>query len=265
MKQVIIVTGTSRGLGRHLCVQMAQRPEFAGAHYVLIGRLVDAMKDTEKLMRVGSNEFSVSHYGVDLSAVEYLEKNLKEVEKDVDFPSFDRMILVNNAGSLGKLSFFRDISDLSHIQQEINMNVTSCLMISGWFLRLAEDKKATPDHPHVIVNISSLNAVQPFPSFSLYCTGKAARDMFHAVLAKETDDENIKTLNYAPGPVGTQMNEEIRSTCAHKPTRDFMEDMFTTNRLVDAETTMAKLTSLIISNEYESGAHIDYFDDEPQQ
>lgn len=36
-----------------------------------------------------------------------------------------------------------------------------------------------------VVNVSSLLAVQSFAYFSLYCTGKAARDMMCQVLAKE--------------------------------------------------------------------------------
>ena len=36
-----------------------------------------------------------------------------------------------------------------------------------------------------VVNVSSLAALEPLPSLSLYCTGKAARDMMHRVLAKE--------------------------------------------------------------------------------
>ena len=44
-----------------------------------------------------------------------------------------------------------------------------------------------------VVNVSSLMAVQAFPYFSLYCTGKAARDMMCQVLAKE--EVNVSTLS----------------------------------------------------------------------
>lgn len=54
-----------------------------------------------------------------------------------------------------------------------------------------------------IVNISSLAALQAFESWSVYCAGKAARDMFYQALAKELKvqslDQSIKVLNYAPG------------------------------------------------------------------
>ena len=44
-----------------------------------------------------------------------------------------------------------------------------------------------------VVNVSSLMAVQAFPYFSLYCTGKAARDMMCQVLAKE--EVSVLTLS----------------------------------------------------------------------
>ena len=37
----------------------------------------------------------------------------------------------------------------------------------------------------VVINISSTAAVQPMPSLSLYCIGKAARDMAMRMLATE--------------------------------------------------------------------------------
>ena len=36
-----------------------------------------------------------------------------------------------------------------------------------------------------VINVSSLMAVESFSHFSLYCAGKAARDMMCQVLAKE--------------------------------------------------------------------------------
>ena len=68
-----------------------------------------------------------------------------------------------------------------------------------------------------VVNVSSLCAVQAFESWGIYCAGKAARDMYHAVLAQELSKRSgdntgskILVLNYAPGPLDTDMQKEIR-------------------------------------------------------
>jgi len=55
------------------------------------------------------------------------------------------------------------------------------------------------------VNISSLCALQPFRSWALYCSGKAARDMMFRVLAAEEPD--VRVLNYAPGEEGDAFTE----------------------------------------------------------
>ena len=77
----------------------------------------------------------------------------------------------------------------------------------------------------LVVNVSSLCAVQAFDSWGIYCAGKAARDMYHAVLAQELTKQAAATvegtaggvsgrkmlvLNYAPGPLDTDMQKEIR-------------------------------------------------------
>ncbi len=42
-----------------------------------------------------------------------------------------------------------------------------------------------------VINISSLLAIKPIPGFSLYATGKAARDMFHAMLSAEVESNTV--------------------------------------------------------------------------
>ena len=52
---------------------------------------------------------------------------------------------------------------------------------------------------------------QPFESWGIYCAGKAAREMFHKTVAAEQKDKaTFRVLNYAPGPLDTDMQREIR-------------------------------------------------------
>ena len=79
-----------------------------------------------------------------------------------------------------------------------------------------------------IVNISSLAAVKPFETWSLYCTAKAARDMLYRVVAAEAvsaDASRIKTISYAPGPCDTDMQSYIRETATYEPQRDMYINM----------------------------------------
>lgn len=58
-----------------------------------------------------------------------------------------------------------------------------------------------------MINLTSLLAVQAFPSFSQYSVGKAAREAYFRSLALENKD--VKVLSYSPGPVDTDMRGEI--------------------------------------------------------
>jgi len=69
----------------------------------------------------------------------------------------------------------RQAVSASECDEYFRLNLISVLILNGLFVKNFTKTEKT------VVNISSLCAVQPFPSFSLYCTGKAARDMFFKV------------------------------------------------------------------------------------
>lgn len=86
------------------------------------------------------------------------------------------------------------------VQFEINNNSISdfikCIKESGTQARTT------------VINVSSLWAIEPAPSFGWYCTAKSAVDMFMAVAAEENkNNPNLRFLNYAPGPLDTDMQK----------------------------------------------------------
>lgn len=92
--------------------------------------------------------------------------------------------------------FTRNFTDLSEVDSYLSLNVSSALSLTASLLQ------AFPRHQglrRTVVNLSSLCAQQAFPSWVLYCTGKAARDMMFRVLAEEEAD--VKVLNYSPGKI----------------------------------------------------------------
>lgn len=131
------------------------------------------------------------------------------------------------------------------------------------------------------MNVSSLAAVQAFPTWGMYCACKAARDMYHTVLADEqrsqSDAENtgnstsgaagvtkkeIIVLNYAPGPMDTNMQAQIRTSEQKDPSLGTIyTDMKAQNMLVDPLASAEKLVTILNTpNSFRSGAHVDYYD-----
>lgn len=112
-----------------------------------------------------------------------------------------RAILINNAGSTGDLS--KKVGDYTatEIQDYVNLNITSYISIVYVFTYKKKNHQITHFKrknrtgfirlfskgvvDRTIVNISSLLAVQAFPNWALYATGKSARDMLLKVVTLE--------------------------------------------------------------------------------
>lgn len=88
--------------------------------------------------------------------------------------------------------------------------------------------------------------------------------MFHQVLAAElTADKihNIKTLNYAPGPLDTDMQRLVREDeGSDLATRQFYITMKEEGKLIVPEDSANKLYIVLDSNSYDSGSHLDFYD-----
>ena len=114
-----------------------------------------------------------------------------------------------------------------------------------------------------VINISSLAAVQPFDCWGTYCMTKAARDMLHRTIALESEhrDLKVKTLNYAPGPLDTDMQGDIRHGMPlTSPLTEVFTSMHENGELLDPRDSATKLVQLLAEDCFESGSHVDVFD-----
>lgn len=74
----------------------------------------------------------------------------------------------------------------------------------------------------------------------------------------------IKTLNYAPGPMDTDMSTAIAECSGvDGPTREWYVKAKADGSNVDPFVSAAKCTRLIQANKFVSGSHIDFYDAEP--
>lgn len=89
---------------------------------------------------------------------------------------------------------FVNLADAAEMNSYWALNLTSMLCLTSCILRAFPD---SPGLSRTVVNISSLCALQPFKGWTLYCAGKAAREMMFKVLASE--EPGVRVLSYAPG------------------------------------------------------------------
>ncbi|KAE8628789.1 hypothetical protein XENTR_v10000222 [Xenopus tropicalis] len=150
---------------------------------------------------------------------------------------------------------FVDFSDPKEVTDYMMFNVSSPLCLTASLLKTFPRR---PDLQRVVVNVSSLAALQPFKSWALYCSGKAARDMIFRVLAEEEKD--VRVLNYAPGPLDTDMHVVARTQTADQELRRFLMDRKEKGKMVDIQVSAKKMLDLLEADAYKSGDHIDFFD-----
>lgn len=257
-KSFCIITGGSRGIGRAIAVALSTK--FSSESVVVItGRSAADLSDTRLEVQAVAPGVEVRAVPADLGNVDALKQGvISELFKDVDPASFQNILLINNAGSLGGVSRFLrelDTSDISSLQEYYTLNLTSALLLTSHLLTAFPKRDGLR---RTIVNISSLAAIQPMSSCGVYCMGKAARDMLFKTIAVE--DPDVRILNYAPGPVDTAMNQEICDTSADQPLREMMSGLRTSNNILQPHQTASKLARILEDDTYESGAHVDYYD-----
>ena len=259
---LFVITGASRGFGRALALELLNK--YPNGYFLLLAsRISDQLTSLDQTFQsksakvhVEALDFSQSPERVHSRSTEILNSFINVFDADGERKSA-AVTLINNAGSLGALKPFSDLTP-KEISEALNMNLISGFACFTSAVLQLKKLHVARDWKFQLVNISSLAAVKPFEHWSLYCAGKAARDMLFKCIAKE--DSDIRVLNYAPGPLDTDMQREIRETMPGCSLKDAFIDMHREQKLVKVETSAAKLVRLLQDNTYENGSHIDFYD-----
>lgn len=192
-EQLYIITGSSKGIGLGLVQHLIQMPN---------NRVIGISRTKTEIEHPNFTQVTC-----DMSEIESLSGILEKV-----FPTgtFSRVVLVNNAGTIGEIAHVGALST-DMIAKVFSINTVAPAILMNAFV----SKYASYRHAErVIINISSGAATKPIDGWAMYSASKAAINAMSQTAQKEAElkETGIRVFALAPGVVDTDMQATIRQS-----------------------------------------------------
>ena len=191
MGKVAFVTGASTGIGREICLQLADE----GYDIGLMARSKDVLEEVGKIIR-GKGRKAVPVAG-DVVDDEFLKSSVKKVEEVLG--PID--LLVANAGIGEDQPIQRFKSDRARRIYEVNV-IGFMQSVAAVLPQMVNRREGH------IVGIASLASYISFPKTYVYCASKFAVRAHLEGLALEAADYNIAVTTVCPGFVRTPLTDK---------------------------------------------------------
>ncbi len=219
-KRVVVVTGSSRGIGKAIA------KEFAKNNYSI---LLNARDEKELIETVEEIRNEIS----DPNKVAYLTGDISEEKTCISLieeaiKRFGRInVLVNNAGISGPSQRTNNITsrDWDYV---IGVNLRGTFLCTREALKYMttssnnssisnnnindvnrNNKSYDYDSNFSIINISSVHESIPMPNSAPYAASKGGMEMLTKNIALEVAEKGIRINGIAPGAINTSMNKDI--------------------------------------------------------
>jgi len=179
----VVVTGASGGMGKVLCKRLAEQ----GAYLSICSNDSEALLAmTEELSKV-TKVFSKT---VDITN----EKEVAEFYEEAYSENGDFYAVANLAG----LSIPGAIAETEEVSYDkmVDVNLKGTFFSCKHFVKHAADSA-------IVVNVGSMAALNANPNAPLYCTSKAAVNMFSKALLLQFGKQNIRVTTVNPGGADT--------------------------------------------------------------
>jgi len=190
--KVVVITGSSQGIGRALANSYAQE----GSTIVLVARQEPI--ETIDLIKDKCRKFTVKIADVTKEAqIQMVVENVLRKYGKID-------ILVNNAGALRE-------GFISETSEELWDFIFSTNLKSVFFFSKAVSSSMMKRRSGCIINASSFAAVIPSAGHGAYAAAKSGVISLTRTLAGELGPYNIKVFAYVPGVIETNLTKRLIS------------------------------------------------------
>lgn len=187
MRDLSIVTGASRGIGKAIALKLASEN-----HNVMIfGRDNDALKKVKE--EIGIYKVECDLFIGDVGDSDFVIESVKQILNK--YGKVDH--LINNAG----FGIFKKVveSTLDEFKSQIDTNLFGVYNFTKTVLPSMIQRKSGS-----IINISSLAGKNAFVGGTMYSASKHALMGFTKSLMLEVREYNIRTVAICPGSVSTE-------------------------------------------------------------
>jgi short-subunit dehydrogenase len=185
MKQRILITGASRGIGRETALVLARR----GARVVLAARNEDELREVAAAVDAagGAPELLPLDVTEDDSVEQAIARALRAGPIDA---------LINNAGVFGQCAFLEQ--DPAWRRREMEVNYFGALRVARAVLPSMIRRGSG-----TILNVTSLVGAIPCPSVANYSASKAALEAWSHALRGELSRFGVRVVVFMPSHTAT--------------------------------------------------------------
>lgn len=195
MTDYIIITGTSRGVGRKLAELAFQE----GLSVLSLSRDSQAMREF-----AAQNPEQHEWLSADLSAPFALQEPLRQVLKRRGAP----IALINNAGIVQR-SPLEDLTEKSwRTQLSVNLDAPFALIqtvLPAMLAAFPKRPQSFSERRGAIINVSSISATLGSANSAAYCASKWAIEGLTKSIAESIKDSGVMCLSVQPGSIDTEM------------------------------------------------------------
>jgi glucose 1-dehydrogenase len=193
--RLALVTGASSGIGRATASRLAADGAAVVVNY--FGSPGAASEVVEQIERDGGRAFAIA---ADVSSEQDVLAMFENAGDELGGP-ID--LLVNNAGI--EKPYPLTEMPLDEWRRVLDVNLTGAFLCA----RQAARGLIADGRGGVIVNVSSVHEVIPWPSFSHYCASKGGMKLFGQTIARELAPHGIRVVMVAPGAILTPINKDL--------------------------------------------------------
>ena len=198
--KIALITGASRGIGESIARTLAAQ----GAHVIVSSRKLDGCEAVASSIRSagGSAEAFACHIG-EMDQIDAVWEHIEQKHGKLD-------ILVNNAATNPYFGPVED-TDMAAFNKTVDVN------IRGYFFMCAKGAHLMKKHGGgAIVNVASVNGVNPGHFQGIYSITKAAVISMTKSFAMELGPKNIRVNALLPGLTDTKFASALTSNEAIK-------------------------------------------------